>query len=234
MVSLFRMPHTPTATDQKFSLSRTDSLVIAAFLTLFFLLLSDRMVAYWLERLLTGDKDLKTIRVETWYCVAIAFPLLLALCNPRRSGLIIGDFKPHWRKVLLLTIGLIPFAVLARFLSGDANPYPNFNLVWVSAIVPIREELIFSGFLYGFLKIKFPGSVKLGVRFDHALLITAFCFSMYHLSNLGAIPTSWLLFQLFYTFTHVAIVGLTRQWTGSILYIWFFHAAANFIMGFPQ
>lgn len=223
------MNDVPTTTDQKFSLSRLESLLIAAFLTVFFV--SDRIVAYWIERLLTGDNDLKAVRAATYYSVAIALPLILTLCTPRRSGLILGDIKPHWRKVLLLTLGLLPLTVLARFLAGDANPYPGWNLFWIAVIIPVREELIFSGFLYGFLKIKFPGSVKLGIRFDHALLITAFFFSMFHLSNMGSIPTSWLLFQLFYTFTHIAFIGLTRQWTGSILYIWFFHAASNLIMG---
>lgn len=217
--------------EQRPHLSRLDSVAVASFLVLFFI--SDWIVAYWVEGCLTGDRNVKRIRFETTCAVRLALPLLLALSCPRRSGLILGDFKSHWRKVLLLTVGLLPFAFIARYLSEGSNPFPNENLVWTAAIIPFREELFFSGFLYGFLKIAFPGSIKIGVRFDHALLLTALLFSMHHLINFGLIPSSWLIFQLFYTFAHMAIIGLTRQWTGSILYIWFFHAAGNLIMGFP-
>jgi membrane protease YdiL (CAAX protease family) len=46
---------------------------------------------------------------------------------------------------------------------------------------------------------------------------------------LGIWPAGFVAFQMFYTFLLLLLIGLSRQWTGSILYVTAAHTAINLI-----
>ena len=54
-------------------------------------------------------------------------------------------------------------------------------------------------------------------------------FAGWHLQNFAYFPVWYVLLQLLYTWAAFTFVGLTRQWTGSLLYVTIGHMAGNFV-----
>ena len=162
-----------------------------------------------------------------WYLLSLLFGLALALTAPRRSGLRIGELQPHLRGVLLacglpaaLAAVIYPLLPVRPFAGSAAG-------LWL--ISPPAQDLLFIGYLYGRFEPLFPDFVHPRLRVRQALVISALFFSAWHLPNFSTIPTGFVLFQLCYTFVICVVAGLSRQWTGSILYFTCCHMAINFV-----
>jgi len=156
--------------------------------------------------------------------VLLAMGLCLALSAPRRSGLCVGTIREHWRGVLLVCA--LPVLVTAVVYPNLAErPFGTSSWsMW--AISPLAQDLIFVGFLYGWFERAFAG----GKGISRALLLTALFFALWHLPNLGrGMSPGFVAFQMVYTAVGLLVVGLSRQWTGSILYAVATHTAVNAI-----
>jgi hypothetical protein len=151
--------------------------------------------------------------------------VLLAGSSLRQSGLIIGDIKDNWLRVLIVCA--IPLLLVA--LDDSETPFGDESYtMWL--ISPVAQDLIFIGFLYGQLDRVLPGMVHRRVPLSRALVLTSFFFAIFHLPNLAAgIDPGFMLFQLAYTGIGLLIIGLSRQWTGSMLYVMLTHTVVNFI-----
>ena len=159
--------------------------------------------------------------------VLLGLGACLALSAPRRSGLRIGAVRDHWRAVLLVCA--VP--VLATALVYPNLPERPFAgsswSMWL--ISPLAQDLVFIGFLYGQLDRVFPGHVHPRVPVSRALVLTAAFFALWHVPNISGVSAGYLLFQLAYTSAGLIVAGLSRQWTGSIVYCTMVHSAVNLI-----
>jgi len=160
--------------------------------------------------------------------VLLAMGLLLTLPHPRRSALTLGRVRPHWRGVLFCCG--VPIALTA-IIYPQMPQQPFAHAHWtVWAVSPLAQDLVFLGFLYAYLAPAFPGPVHRRVPIDRALVLTACCFALWHVPNLGGgISGGYVAFQVAYTFVGLVVVGLSRQWTGSILYATLTHSIVNAI-----
>lgn len=165
------------------------------------------------------------------YLSLLFIGVVLALSSPRQSGLVVGEIAAHWWKVLIVC--MIPIVImLLEDPSQGENPFSGQSYtMWL--ISPLAQDLIFIGFLYGQLDRVLPGHVHRRVPVTRALLLTAFFFAIFHLPNLAAgMSPDFMVFQLLYTGIGLLIVGLSRQWTGSMLYTTLTHTAVNFLSWF--
>lgn len=164
-----------------------------------------------------------------WYAslVFLAVGLVLTFATARRSGLRIGTIADHWKKVLLVC-GSSVAATAIVFPLLPVRPWGNAPVtMWL--VSPIAQSLIFIGYLYGLLQQAFPGYVHARVPVERGLVLTVCFFALWHLPNFWSLPPNYVVFQLFYTSVLAIVPGLSRQWTGSILYAAVTHMAINFI-----
>ena len=160
----------------------------------------------------------------------ILLVLAIALVAPtlKRSGVCLGDIHKHWKKVA--SVCLLPSILVAiAFPLITPKPFVGYSTtMWL--ISPLAQALIFIGYLYGRLALVFPSVIHDKLRIHWALVIAALYFAAWHIPNFaGNASASFVVFQLIYTFVLFIIVGLSRQWTGSVLYYTLTHASINFI-----
>jgi membrane protease YdiL (CAAX protease family) len=172
-----------------------------------------------------------SIGFANWYGVGeLVFGLILTLPTWRTSGFRIGDIRGYWLGVLIVCGSSIGLAAIISPLTS--RPFAGRSLeVWLLSAP--AQELVFMGFLYGRFERLYPGFVHPNLRVRWGLVVTAVFFAAWHLHNFGAFASSFVEFQLAYTFVGCIWVGLARQWTGSILYGVLVHMAVNFIASRP-
>ena len=219
------MPTTiPHADTQRTGLVET--ITLGAVVTLAFL-----AIPRWLAEQTWHLIPIKHQTAEGWHwyilSIAVAFGLLLTCGSWKRSGLRIGRFRQHWRKVLLVCS--VPIALTAAVYPNlTTRPFANFSMaVWV--IDPLAQELVFTGYIYGRLEQVANVRIYRRLPFTWAILLSAVLFSLMHLSHLGYTPGGYIIFMLIYTFLGGMLMGLVRLWTGSILYGVVTHMAVNFV-----
>lgn len=158
----------------------------------------------------------------------LALGLLLALSAPRRSGLRIGPVREHWKGVLLVC-AIPPLLAALVYHRLPIRPFGGHGVeMWT--LSPLAQDLVFAGFLYGWLDRCLPGRLLRDVPLDRALVFGALCFAAWHAQNfLAGVPPAFVFFQLAYTAAGYLLAGLSRQWTGSFLYMTLSHAAVNWI-----
>lgn len=158
--------------------------------------------------------------------ILLIFGLALTLPHRRRSGLRLGAIRSNWLRVTFVcAIPIIATAILYPRL--PVHPFAGGRIeMWL--ISPLAQDLVFQGFLLGRLERSYPPRSR--SRFGIALILGALFFSAWHLQNLySAMPTGFVLFQLAYTAAGFMLTGLSRLWTGSILYATLSHSAVNYI-----
>ena len=153
--------------------------------------------------------------------------LILTLPVPKESGLRIGHIREHWKGVLLLTAGPVLLCALV-YPRLPTQPFEKSDLsIWLTS--PLAQDLMFGGVIYRLLRPHFSGYIHPRVKMEWALPVGGLFFAGWHLQNFATFPREYVLFQLVYTWAAFTFVGLTRQWTGSILYVDLAHMAGNFV-----
>lgn len=159
--------------------------------------------------------------------------LLLVACvlvaaRPHRYGLRIGRIRGHWRRVLVVC-SLPPVATWLLFpLLGEPPMRAVHVTTWL--VSPLAQQLIFLGFIYAYLAPRFRVYIHPRVRIRTALVFAMLFWGLWHVPNYGTMPAGFVTVQIFYTGVLGIVLGLTRQWTGSILYATLSHAAVNAIV----
>ena len=160
--------------------------------------------------------------------VLILMGLALTLPAPRASGLCVGRIREHWRKVLLLTAGPVAVTAVVYPLLPE-RPFANSDLsIWLTS--PLAQDLFFGGVIYRLLRPHFAGRVRPWLPVEWVLPVGGLFFAAWHLQNLAYFSAEYVAFQLVYTWAGYTVVGLTRQWTGSLLYVTLAHMAGNFVV----
>lgn len=160
-----------------------------------------------------------------------AFGVLLVVASPKRYGVRIGLIRPHIGKTAFVCI--LPVVLTAIvYPQLPVRPFSGAPVgSWL--ISPLAQDLVFIGYLYTKFDDLFPGFIHRRVPIRWALIITGFFFAAWHLPNFAGIPAGYVVFQLFYSFAGFVFIGLSRQWTGSIIYMTCVHMAVNLIAWLP-
>jgi hypothetical protein len=146
---------------------------------------------------------------------------------PRESGLRIGAIREYWKGVLVLTAGPVALCALV-YPRLPQQPFNGSDLsIWLTS--PLAQDLMFGGVIYRILRPHFSGYVHPRVKMEWALPVGGVFFAGWHVQNFMSFQAGYVVFQLFYTWAAFTFVGLTRQWTGSILYVDLAHMAGNFV-----
>ncbi len=159
--------------------------------------------------------------------LTLVFGLGLTLPAPRRSGLVVGRLREHWRGVLLVCGGPLALTALVYPLL-DTGAFEGWSSsMWT--ISPLAQDLVFFGFVYRVLDAAWSGRVVARLPVEWPLFLTALIFAAWHIPNFVAMPPGFVAFQLLYVLLGALVIGLARQWTGSLVYGWITHTAANAI-----
>ncbi len=156
--------------------------------------------------------------------VSLALGALLALPAARASGLVLGA-RPPLRAVLVAAAPVV--ATLLVYPNLPTRPFAG-QRVGMWAISPMAQDLLFVGYLYGRFDALAPTPQSRRSP-GPALWVTAALFAAWHLPNFRNMPSSYVTFQLAYTFAGLIVTGLSRQWTGSALYAMATHVLVNFV-----
>ncbi|MEM6688776.1 MAG: CPBP family intramembrane glutamic endopeptidase [Planctomycetota bacterium] len=160
--------------------------------------------------------------------VFLCFSILLISNDPLSYGFRLGDeIGRKWPAVLVLClVPIILTAVVYPLL--PSKPFSGGPAAtWL--ISPLAQDLFFAGFLYRWFAIHFPGRIISRFPANRCIILTAACFSAWHLPNALHGIGAFIWFQIAYTFLGACFVGIVRQWTGSFIYITFVHMSVNFI-----
>jgi membrane protease YdiL (CAAX protease family) len=168
--------------------------------------------------------DMRTART----LVLLALGLALTLPMRRRSGLRLGRFRQNrWRVLLVCGLPVLLTAIVYPLL--PEHPFADAGIdMWL--LSPLAQDLIFMGFLFGRLERSFPPRHPDAFRVSSALAAGAIFFAAWHVQNFFAdVSAAYVVFQLAYTAAGFLLTGLSRQWTGSLLYATLSHSAVNLI-----
>jgi membrane protease YdiL (CAAX protease family) len=213
--------------------NRLESLLLALAITVAFVGAPQwvyMVTAYRLESIyqeITGRSPEAAVFPLYYDSLSLAFGLLLVLGAPRKFGLCLGDIGPNWRRVLaVIAIPLTVCTIGCQFV-----PLPSWvgSNVGIWLVSPLAQDLVFAGFLYTTIEAAFPGNVHSRMPIRKTLLITGVFFSLHHVQNFLNTDAALVWLQLGYTYLGFVFAGLTRQWTGSLLYLTLSHSAGNFI-----
>lgn len=119
---------------------------------------------------------------------------------------------------LLLPIG-ISFCYGLWLRPGESLVFKGApaDKLWHFLLVPVGEELLFRGWLYGILNRRYGGQVTSETNpFPVAGLFSAVAFALWHLQNGTAYPLPLLVFQVAYTLLAGLWLALLRWKSGSI------------------
>ncbi len=171
-------------------------------------------------------KTLGTVNSEQ--LLFLIFAIALVAHDPTGYGLRLGDnLRKKWPRLLGLCVTPIGITALVYpFL--PSKPFSGGPIaIWL--ISPPAQDLFFAGYLYRWFSIHFPGTITESIKINRCILLTASCFSIWHIPGVAYGIGSFIWFQLAYTFLGACLMGIIRQWTGSIVYIMLVHVAVNFI-----
>lgn len=205
---------------------------LALVLTLAYTAIPDWLVQWAWQFISLPPQGWRFADIDYWMnwaarLLELALGLLLALSAPIRSGICLGHIRRHWGKVLLVC-ALPAAVVLAVYPFLPFRPFAK-QLMTVWLISPLAQDLMFIGYLYGRIESAAPSPVHRRIPIRWALVLTAAFFSLHHIVSLGIWPAGFVAFQMLYTFLGLLLVGLSRQWTGSFLYVVAAHMAVNFL-----
>lgn len=153
---------------------------------------------------------------------------VLALPAPHSCGLTLGTLRPHWLRVLGVCVGpVILTACVYPFL--PERPFRGASPdMWL--LSPLAQDLLFLGVIYKYLEPHFGAYVHPLLPIRWCLPVGGLFFALYHVPNvLYGMSGGYVAFQCLYTWLGYTVVGLSRQWTDSILYATAAHMAGNWV-----
>lgn len=169
----------------------------------------------------------------------LGFGAVLVAVAPRRSGLTFGNRRTR-RAALIACALVVALALGVRFGVFDFAGLNEMRLRLVRgcpsltswAVSPLAQELIFTGFVLGYLQEHFPKRVHPNLPVTGAVVMTALLFGLWHFVPDHTSPfasADFTAFRFAYTVGGMLVYGVVRLWTGSILYSVITHTAVNYM-----
>jgi membrane protease YdiL (CAAX protease family) len=184
------------------------------------------------------------ILLESLYSIAWAAALYLVMrADLAEYGLLSGALPKGLTLVVLAGYaGVVAALFMWRIASLYLQPMEasaramqvarTLGFYWlVVCVVPVFEELLFRGLLQAWAHRAFPGGVGKGPTLSWATLVTAALFSSIHLPFLWPNPTVRGWFGVGSSFVAGIILGIVRDWAGSIYPGILLHSLGN-LFGF--
>ncbi len=170
----------------------------------------------------------------------LAFPVLAFLfyrSMAKRSGPP-GLIAPQWD---ILKISFLPLAIAMAFglfrggpnaISRLMHPPPVEIWLWFLVCVPLGEELLFRGWIYGLLERVYGAKWLTSTNpLPLALVMSSIAFSLWHLQNWAFLGPGPTLFQVSYTFFTGLWLGVLRWKTKGMWAPILGHIAINALAG---
>ena len=108
------------------------------------------------------------------------------------------------------------------------SPVDWNSLAWLLIISPVAEEWLFRGWLLELLETVFPRQMlTLTNPLPASVVFSSLAFSLWHVQNLGALPTWFVGFQICYSFFLGIWFGFLRLQTGKLWWPVAAHCAVN-------
>jgi membrane protease YdiL (CAAX protease family) len=192
---------------------------ILVYISLFLLALSNYKLAQFLQSYFPNNLPYEYSLAIPW----IAISLGLCLISPRGFGLLIdlAQIKRNRRRLLissaLVLLGLSLFIGfgITKYFHSVKYPFVFF------LIIPLVEELIFRGFIYGTLE-------KFGKY--SPIIVSSILFGLHHLQYSNFSITTFIVFQILYTLSLGLLFGKIRKLSGSIYVSLLLHILINFVV----
>jgi membrane protease YdiL (CAAX protease family) len=134
-------------------------------------------------------------------------------------------------KELLKTFPL-PFFLALIF--GFLRDEPTFfakdmpAVFWFLVAIPVGEELLFRGWLYGIIERLWPRKYFTATNpLPAAVFLTSLAFAIWHMQNYSTYGPGFTLFQVLYTFCTGLWLGFLRWKTGAVAIPILAHAGLN-------
>lgn len=100
--------------------------------------------------------------------------------------------------------------------------------LWFLLLVPVGEELLFRGWFYNLIDVRFGGKMLTPTNpFPCAGWASSLAFAIWHVQNWETLGPALTSFQVFYTFVAGMWLSLLRWRTGGIVHSILGHAAIN-------
>ena len=157
-----------------------------------------------------------------WLFVA----LIVAAWSPRFFGYQTGEIFKHKKMLIILTAIFLLVPISYRLIAGD-TPFSTNTWFFEGIVVPIAEEGFFRGIIYAMMFTGFSEIYSQRNAEWNAIIISALSFAILHLANIGSYPTSFVIFQVFYSTIFGLLFGYSRMKTKSIYPAIVFHAILN-------
>ncbi len=162
--------------------------------------------------------------------IGLVVASLLVTAAPLRSGLIVPRLQNVWPRVIGTCVGCVAGGLFIAYQTHTLELRSIDHDHWLWLVGPIGEDLVIAGFLFGKFDSLWPGPLFRWLPVRRTVVLTAVFFALYHALNFQSMNSTRLYTQSAVVFLIAAAVCLTRQWTGSILFVMLTHVAFAFFM----
>ncbi len=161
-----------------------------------------------------------------------AFPLAvglgISLVHPTLFGLRLGNTLRRIGQIAGLTAGLCAMAAIALVAIGG-SPFRGAEPLIQAVAVPVSEELIFRGVLFGLVLVALRSLHPMETALPLTVVVTTVAFGIAHLNNLGSYDTVFVVLQSAYAMILGLGAGYLRATTASVLPAMAAHSAVNIV-----
>jgi membrane protease YdiL (CAAX protease family) len=182
--------------------------------------------ATWVQDALTLDSALAQGLAFSAFPLAIG--LSISLINPTLFGLRLSGTFGRIGRIVGVTVGLCAIAAVALLSIGD-NPFRGANPLIQAVAVPVSEELVFRGVLFGLVLLALGRLYPMETALPLTVVVSAVAFGMAHLNNIGSYDTVFVVMQSAYAMILGLGVGYLRGTTGSVFPAMAAHSAVNIV-----
>jgi membrane protease YdiL (CAAX protease family) len=161
-----------------------------------------------------------------------AFPLAIglgiSLVHPSLFGLTLGSTLRRIGQVVGVTAGLCAIAAVALMAVGG-NPFRGAEPLIQAVAVPVSEELVFRGVLFGLVLLALRRLYPMETALPLTVVVSAVAFGLAHLNNIGSYDTTFVVLQSAYAMILGLGAGYLRATTGSVVPAMAAHSAVNVV-----
>jgi membrane protease YdiL (CAAX protease family) len=182
--------------------------------------------AAWVQDALSLDSALAQGLAFSAFPLAIG--LSISLVHPTLFGLRLGRALGRIGQIVGVTAGLCAIAAVS-LISIGGSPFRGAEPLIQAVAVPVSEELIFRGVLFGLLLLVLGRLHPMEAALPLAVVVSAVAFGLAHLNNIGSYDTVFVVMQSAYAMILGLGAGYLRATTGSVVPAMAAHSAVNIV-----
>jgi membrane protease YdiL (CAAX protease family) len=184
------------------------------------------LYATWIDDALRLDSALAQGLAFSAFPLAIG--LGISLTRPVLFGLRLGSTLDRIGPIVGVTVALCAVAAVALAVVGG-NPFRGAEPLIQAVAVPVSEELVFRGVLFGLVLVALGRLHPMEAALPLTVVISAVAFGIAHLNNIGSYDTVFVVMQSAYAMILGIGAGYLRATTGSVIPAVAAHSAVNIV-----